>query len=98
MRIFTKATLRNFWGVYPDAKSSLEFWYETVEKATFRNPNEVIKHFKNADIVGNNRVVFNITQNKYRLIVKFEYNRQLAYVRFIGTHKEYDKIIDIQNI
>lgn len=98
MRLFTKATLRNFWRIYPDSKSSLEFWYETVEKTTFKTPNDVIMHFNNADIVGNNRIVFNITQNKYRLIVKFEYHRHLAFVRFIGTHKEYNKITDIQNI
>ena len=98
MRIFTKTTLRKFWEIYPDAKPSLEFWYETVESTFFRNPNDVIRHFKNSDTVGNNRIVFNITQNKYRLIVKFEYDRQLAYVRFIGTHKDYDKINDIQNI
>jgi mRNA interferase HigB len=89
MRILSKATLRTFWETYPDSRPSLEFWYDT---------NEVINHFRNADIVGNGRIVFNITQNKYRLIVKFEYERQLAFVRFIGTHKEYDKITDIQNI
>jgi mRNA interferase HigB len=98
MRLFTKATLRNFWRIYPDSKPALEFWYETIEKTTFRTPNGIIMHFNNADIVGNNRIVFNITQNKYRLIVKFEYERHLAFVRFIGTHKEYDKITNIQNI
>ena len=98
MRIFSKATLRKFWETYPDSRPSLEFWYDTVENTIFRTPNDVIKHFKNPDTVGNGRIVFNITQNKYRLIVKFEYDRQLAFVRFIGTHKEYDKITDIQNI
>ena len=75
MRIFSKATLRNFWESYPDAKPSLEFWYNTIEITHFRTPNDVIKHFKKADTVGNGRIVFNITQNKYRLIVKFEYER-----------------------
>ena len=98
MRIFTKTTLRNFWRMYPDSKAALEFWHDTVESTIFKTPNDVIKHFKNADTVGNNRIVFNINQNKYRLIAKFEYDRQLAYVRFIGTHKEYDKIKNIQNI
>ena len=98
MRIFSKSTLRKFWELYPDARPSLEFWYDTVEKTIFKTPNDIIKHFKNADTVGNARIVFNINQNKYRLIVKFEYDRHLAFVRFIGTHKQYDKIADIQNI
>lgn len=97
MRILSKSTLRKFWELYPDSRPSLEFWYDTVENTVFKTPNDIIKHFKNADTVGNGRIVFNITQNKYRLIVKFEYDRQLAFVRFIGTHKEYDKITDIQN-
>ncbi len=98
MRIFSKSTLRNFWLAYPDARPSLEFWYDVIENESFQNPNEVINHFKNADTVGNGRIVFNITRNKYRLIVKFEYDRQFAFVRFIGTHKEYDKIQSIENI
>ena len=98
MRVLSKSTLRKFWETYPDAKSSLEFWYDTVENTDFRIPNEVINQFKNADTVGNGRLVFNIAQNKYRLIAKFEYERQYVYVRFIGTHKEYDKITDIKNV
>lgn len=98
MRIFSKGTLRKFWEEYPDARPSLEFWYDTVESTPFQNPNEVINHFKTADTVGNGRIVFNITGNKYRLIAKFQYEIQFVFVRFIGTHKEYDKIQDIANI
>ena len=98
MRVLSKSTLRKFWETYTDSKASLEFWYDTVENTDFRTPNDVIRHFKNADTVGNGRIVFNIAQNKYRLIAKFEYERQYVFVRFIGTHKEYDKITDIQNI
>ena len=98
MRVLSKSTLRKFWEMYPDSRPSLEFWFKTVENTTFERPNDVIKQFKNADIVGNSRIVFNISRNKYRLIVKFEYDRQFAYVRFIGSHKDYDKITDIQNI
>jgi mRNA interferase HigB len=98
MRIFSKSTLRNFWNEHPDARASLEFWHDVVENESFQNPNDVILHFKNADTVGNGRIVFNISRNKYRLIVKFEYERQFAFVRFIGTHKEYDKIQNIENI
>ncbi|ACT95627.1 type II toxin-antitoxin system HigB family toxin [Dyadobacter fermentans] len=98
MRIYTRGTLRTFWDHHPDARPALEFWHDAVEKNSFQNPNEVIRFFKNADTVGNSRIVFNITHNKYRLIAKFEYERQLVFVRFIGSHKEYDKITDIKNI
>ena len=97
-RIFSKGTLRAFWEAYPDARASLEFWYDTVDKTSFANPNQVIDFFNSADTVGNGRIVFNIARNKYRLVVKFEYERQFAFVRFIGTHKEYDQLIDIVNL
>lgn len=98
MRIFSRGTLRNFWETYPDARPSLEFWFETIEKMSFETPNQVINHFKGADTVGNGRIVFNISRNKYRLIAKFEYEKKLVFVRFIGTHKEYDKIENIAHI
>lgn len=98
MRIFTQGTLRTFWDDNPDARPALEFWHDVVEKNRFNGPNEVIAFFRNADTVGNGRIVFNITHNKYRLIAKFEYERQMVFVRFIGSHKEYDKIEDIKNI
>ena len=65
---------------------------------SFETPNQVIRHFKGADTVGNGRIVFNIARNKYRLIAKFEYEKKLVFVRFIGTHKEYDNIKDIAHI
>jgi mRNA interferase HigB len=98
MRILSKATLRDFWEKYPDSKASLEFWYNTIERTHFDNPNEVISLFKESDTVGNGRIIFNIARNKYRLVVKFRYDKQMAFVRFIGTHKDYDKIQDIQNL
>jgi len=98
MRFFSKGTLRNFWEKFPDARPSLEFWHDTIENVSFQNPNEVINHFKTADTVGNGRIVFNIEGNKYRLVAKFQYEIQFVFVRFIGTHKAYDKIQDIANI
>jgi len=98
MRIFTRSTLRDFWDRSPDARPALEFWYDIIEKTNFKSPNEVIKFFKNADTIGNGRIVFNITHNKYRLIAKFEYDKQFVFVRFLGTHNEYDKIENIKNI
>lgn len=98
MRIFSKGTLREFWEQYPDARPSLETWYATIERMSFNNPSEITSFFKDSDTLKNNRIVFNICHNKYRLIVKFEYQFQSAYVRFIGTHKEYDKITNIHTI
>lgn len=98
MRIFTKATLAKFWNTYPDAYPSLKTWFDVVEETDFKTPNEVIKLFKGADTVGNGRIVFNICRNKYRMVAKFEYDRGFVFVRFLGTHKEYDKIEDIKSI
>lgn len=98
MRIFSKGTLRTFWEKYPDARPALETWYAIIDTMEFSNPNQIISFFKGADTVKNQRIVFNICKNKYRLIVKFEYQFQSAYIRFIGTHKEYDKIENIEII
>lgn len=98
MRIFTKGTLRDFWVKCPDAELSLKTWYEVNEERSFNNPNEVIALFKGSDTIGNGRIIFNICRNKYRLIAKYEYERKLIFVRFIGTHKEYDAITDIKFI
>lgn len=98
VRIFTKGTLRDFWIRYPDSELSLKTWYEVNEERSFNNPNEVIALFKGSDTIGNGRIIFNICRNKYRLIAKYEYERKLIFVRFIGTHKEYDAITDIKFI
>lgn len=98
MRIITKGTLRDFWEKYPDAEQELKYWYDKVKRANYESPNEVIRDHPASDTVGNNRIIFNICRNKYRLIVIFRYRLQTAYIRFIGTHKEYDRIKDIKNI
>ncbi len=98
MRVLVKKTLKEFWERYPDAEIYLVNWYNIVLKANWENPNQVIKTFPAADIIGNNRIVFNICHHKYRLIVVFRYKKQLAFVRFIGTHKKYDRITNIKNI
>ena len=98
MRIITKGTLKEFWIRYPDAEQELKYWHQSIKEADYRSPNEIIQDNPTADVVGKNRVVFNICRNKYRLIVLFRYTLQRAYIRFIGTHKEYDKIVDIKNI
>ena len=100
MRIITKKRLNDFIRQYPDAKAALKFWYDTVTDNSFYTAQEVIKIFNTADYVENDRIVFNIARNKYRLIAKFKFHprAQVVYIRFIGTHTEYDKITDITNI
>lgn len=98
VRIITRGTLREFWEKYPDAEQELKYWHDKIKNASYASPNEVIPENPKSDIVGNNRIVFNICHNKYRLIVLFRYNLQWAFIRFLGTHKEYDQINDIKNI
>lgn len=100
MRIITKKRLEEFAVLYPDAVVSLKFWYDVVKNNNFNTPQEVIAVFNTADYVGNNRIVFNIFRNKYRLIAKFEFHpkAQLAFIKFVGTHQEHDAIDDIKNI
>ncbi|MAM70798.1 MAG: addiction module toxin RelE [Gammaproteobacteria bacterium] len=94
MKIISKRTLREFYEEpeHADSKSGLESWYAIVNKANWKTPHEVKNTFKNASIVGNKKVVFNIAGNKYRLIVSFNYDYQIGYIKFIGTHEEYDKL------
>lgn len=98
MRIITRGTLRGFWERYPDAEQELKYWHEKIKNADYRTASEVIADNPRADTVGNNRIVFNICRNRYRLIALFRYQMQRVYIRFIGTHKDYDRITDIRNI
>jgi len=98
MRVIAKSTLREFWKKYPKSEQQLLAWHKHFTKAEYKNANEIRKVFPSADNVGNGRIVFNICRNDYRLIIQFNYKFQFAFVRFIGTHKEYDNIKDIKNI
>lgn len=97
MRIIAKSTLRKFWEEHPDAQQPLLSWYSEASRASWENPGDVKAQYRNASIVGNNRVVFNIKGNDYRLVVRINYERAVIYVRFIGTHREYDKI-DVETV
>lgn len=92
MRIIAKSTLRDFWERFPDAEEPLLAWYREAEKADWDTPAKLKHQYRNASFVGDNRVVFNIKGNNYRLVVKINYGYQVVYVRFVGTHAEYDKI------
>lgn len=100
MRIITKKRLEEFIAFYPDAIVPLKFWYDIIKGNSFYSPQEVTAVFNTADYVGNNRIVFNIARNKYRLIAKFEFHpkAQLVFIKFVGTHREYEAIDDIKNI
>jgi mRNA interferase HigB len=94
MRIIAKKTLKDFYkqSRYMDSKSALESWYKEISKLEWSNPNEVKEMYRSASIVGDEKVVFNIAGNKYRLIVSINYYAKIVFVKFIGTHKQYDKI------
>lgn len=92
MRVYSKSTLRDFWQDHADAEQSLRTWYTVVRSAKWNSPAEVKERYPDASILRNNRVVFDIKGNDYRLVVATQYNTQRVFVRFVGTHKEYDRI------
>ncbi|MES2538806.1 MAG: type II toxin-antitoxin system HigB family toxin [Pseudomonadota bacterium] len=92
MRIITKKHLVAFWERHPDAEQPLKAWYDEAAKAEWKNPQDIKEHYRSASIVGNNRVVFNIKGNNYRLIVAVAYRFGALYIKFVGTHREYDAI------
>ena len=92
MRIIAKKRLREFWTQYPDAEQPLLAWYREVEGEDWDTPAKVKAKYRNASIVGDNRVVFSIKGNDYRLVVKINYPYRTVYVRFVGTHAQYDAI------
>lgn len=97
MRIIALATLREFWVKHPDALEPLSAWYAITSRVRWTSPAEVKAPYRNASFLTGNRVVFNIKGNDYRLVVAMHYNRQIAYVRFVGTHRQYDQI-DASNV
>jgi len=90
--IVSRKIIREFWEKHPDSDETLKTWYKVAMKADWKNSNEVKAQYRTASVVGDNRIVFNICGNKYRLIVKFNYEMQWGWIRFIGTHSEYDRI------
>jgi len=92
MHIISLRTLRLFWTNHPDAEQPLRAWYAIARRAHWRTPPDIRADYGSASFVGNNRVVFNIKGNDYRLIVIAEYNKGKLFVRFVGTHSDYDRI------
>ncbi|MFN2260492.1 MAG: type II toxin-antitoxin system HigB family toxin [Psychroflexus sp.] len=97
MRVIAKRTLREFWEINPDSEQQLLVWYREATKEDWNTPNEIKSQYASASILKNSRVVFNICGNKYRLIVEINFPRKWVFIRFIGTHNDYDKI-DANNI
>ena len=92
MRIIAVNTLKDYWEEFPQAKQPLLSWYEEGNIAEWNNPNELKEQYRNASILTDKRVVFNIHGNSYRLIVDIEYRLKIIFIVWFGTHKEYDKI------
>jgi mRNA interferase HigB len=93
MRVIAKRILREFWEVHQDCMEQLKSWYNEAEKAAWLSPEDIKKDYPSVSILKSNRVIFNIKGNSYRLIVKINYDYGIIWIRFIGTHEEYDKII-----
>jgi mRNA interferase HigB len=98
VRIIAKRTLVQFWeSGHGDAAQPLKAWHALAKAASWNHPKEIKEKFSSASFLANNRVVFNISDNKYRLVVKVEYELKAVYIRFIGSHADYDKI-DVSTI
>jgi len=97
MRVIAKKILREFWEQHPDAEEPLLSWYREVEHEDWDTPAKVKQRYPGASIVGDNRVVFNIKGNAYRLVVKINYPYRVVYIRFVGTHAAYDRI-DVEEV
>jgi mRNA interferase HigB len=92
MRVISVKALREFWKRHPDAEQSLRTWHDHVSHVSWRTPEDIKIDFASVSFLTNNRVVFNIRGNNYRLVTVIAYRVGIVYVRFVGTHQEYDRI------
>ncbi|MCC6604283.1 MAG: type II toxin-antitoxin system HigB family toxin [Anaerolineae bacterium] len=92
MRIISRRTLREFWAKHPDAEQPLRAWFAAVQQADWQTPTEIKQEYRNASFIANDRVVFNIKGNRYRVIAAVKYEYRIVYIRFVGTHQAYDKV------
>lgn len=99
MRIISRSTLRSFWEVYTDSEQALKTWFQITKSTNWESPDDIRQLYPNIKLsfLKNNRIIFGIKGNMYRLVVKVEYDKHLVFIRFIGTHTEYDKI-DVSTI
>jgi mRNA interferase HigB len=92
MRVIAISTLRAFWIKHPDAQTPLKAWYALASRVQWKSPSDIKDAYRNASFTANNRVVFNIKGNDYRLVILVRYDKGLLFVKFVGTHAQYDKI------
>ncbi len=92
MRIFTEKPLKQYADSHPEARTAIQDWIRKVKEARWRTLADIKQTFNSVDYLGNQRYVFNIKGNDYRLIVVIQFRPQFVYIRFIGTHSEYDRI------
>jgi mRNA interferase HigB len=92
LRVIAKKILREFWETHNDCEQQLSSWFQEAGKSKWSGPNDIKKEYPSASFLAGNRIVFNIKGNKYRLIIKINYDYSMVWIRFIGTHAEYDKI------
>ncbi len=92
MRVISVKALREFWEKHADAEQALRAWNQEAKAAEWNKPNDIKQRYRSADVLPDNRVVFNIKGDHYRLVVKINYSVGLVFIRFVGTHAEYDKI------
>ncbi len=94
MGIIARKTLREFWKkpAHADAEQPLKAWFREASNADWPKPSAIKEAYRSASVVGDNRIVFNIAGNKYRLVVKVNYPYRVMYIRFVGTHRQYDAI------
>ena len=92
MNLISKRTIVKFYEKYPNSKAALEVWYADTKKANWQIPEDIKKVYSSASFLADNRVIFNIKGNDYRLIVHIDYLRKFVRIKFIGTHSQYDKI------
>lgn len=97
MRVIAKRTLRRFWERHADARGPLEAWHQEARNGDWSSPQDIKDRYTSASFIGNDRVVFNIGGNKYRLVVRINYHAGIVYIRFIGTHAEYDRV-DVEQV
>lgn len=97
MRVISLAKLKAFYTEHPDAGQALKAWYDEARKASWETPQQIKDQYRSASFVGQNRVVFSIHGNKYRLVVAVAYKFGAVYIKFVGTHKDYDKI-DVESV
>jgi mRNA interferase HigB len=92
MQIIALKTIKDFWLKHPETEQPLKAWFDEVKKAEWNNPNELVSQFPMTRIVKNDRAIFKIKGNKYRIVAAIKYDFKIVYIRFIRTHAEYDKI------